>query len=81
MTLQDQIWGAISHAEEMNSRHRLSPTETHVLADHAIEMQKLHFPLIPQDIRIELSIFGTQKTSWPKLKVRQLGLTGITRYS
>ena len=53
MTLQDQIQGAISCAEEINSQCRLSPTETCVLADRAIEMQKLHFPLTPQDIRIE----------------------------
>ena len=53
MTLQDRIWGAISCAEEMNSRCRLSPTETCVLTDHTIEMQKLHFLLTPQDIRIK----------------------------
>ena len=52
-TLQDRIHGAISRAEEMNSRCRLSPTETWVLAEHAIVMQKLHFPLTPQDIRNE----------------------------
>ena len=37
----------------MLSRRRLSPTETKVLALHALEMQKLHFPLTPQDIRLE----------------------------
>ena len=52
-TLQDRIHGAISCAEEMNSQHQLSPTETWVLAEYAIAMQKLHFPLTPQDIRNE----------------------------
>ena len=35
------------------SKHHLSPTETKVLAEHAMKMQKLHFPLTPQDIRLE----------------------------
>ena len=52
-TLQDWIHGAISCAEEINSQHQLSPTETWVLAEYAIAMQKLHFPLTPQDIRNE----------------------------
>ena len=52
-TLQEQLGGATSHTEEMSSRHHLSPTETRVLADYAVEMQKIHFPLTPQDIRLE----------------------------
>ena len=52
-TLQDWLHGAISCAEEMNSQRQLSPTETQVLAEHAIAMQKLHIPLTPQNIRNE----------------------------
>jgi hypothetical protein len=52
-TLQDRLGGAASRMEEMTSRQHLSPTETKVLAEHAAEMQKLHFPLMPQDIRLE----------------------------
>ena len=52
-TLQDQLAGAVSHSEEMTSWHHLSPTETNVLAEHATEMQKLHFLLTPQDIRLK----------------------------
>ena len=52
-TLQDWLGGVASHTDKMTSRHYLNPTETQVLAEHAIEMQKLHFPLIPQDIRLE----------------------------
>ena len=37
----------------MTSWHHLSPTETKVLAEHAAEMQRLHFLLTPQDIRLE----------------------------
>ena len=37
----------------MTSCYCLSPTETKVLAECAAEMQKLHFPLTPQDIRFE----------------------------
>lgn len=51
--LQDRLGGAASCTDEMTSRCHLSPTETHVLAEHAIEMQKLHFPLTPQDIWLE----------------------------
>ena len=52
-TLQDWLAGAAFHTVEMSSRHCLSPTETKVLAEHAIEMQKFHFPLTPQDIKLE----------------------------
>lgn len=52
-TLQEQLGGATSRTDEMPSRRRLSLTETWVLADHAAEMQKLYFPLTPQDIRLE----------------------------
>ena len=52
-TLQDQLDGVASHTDKMTSRHHLSPTETWVLAEHVIEMQKLHFPLMPQDIRLK----------------------------
>ena len=56
-TLQDRIHGAISCAEEINSQHQLSPTETWVLAEYAITMRKLHFPLTPQDIRNEAQCY------------------------
>lgn len=52
-TLQDRLAGRASRTEAMSSRRHLSPTETKVLASHAIEMQKLHFPLTTQDIRLE----------------------------
>lgn len=52
-TLQERLGGATSRTEEMSSRRCLSPTETRVLADYAVEMQKLHFPLTSQDIRLE----------------------------
>lgn len=52
-TLQDRLAGRASRTEAMSLRCRLSPTKTKVLASHAIEMQKLHFPLTPQDIRLE----------------------------
>ena len=52
-TLQDQLAGTVSCTEEMTSHHCLSTTETKVLAEHAAEIQKLHFPLTPQDIRLE----------------------------
>lgn len=52
-TFQDRLGGTTSHTDEMSSRRRLSPTETRVLADYDVAMQKLHFPLTPQDIRLE----------------------------
>ena len=77
-TLQDQIHGAISRAEEMNSRHRLSPTETRVLAEHAIAMQKLHFPLTPQDIRNEAQCLWHSKN---KLAEAQGEMIGVNWYN
>ena len=52
-TFQDRLGGATSCTDEMSSRCHLSPTETQVPADYAVEIQKLHFPLTPQDIRLE----------------------------
>ena len=77
-TLQDQIHGAISHAEEMNSQHQLSPTETWVLAEHAITMQKLHFPLTPQDIRNEAQCLWHSKN---KLAEAQGEMIGVNWYN
>lgn len=52
-TLQDWLAGGASCTKVMSSRHCLGPTKTKVLASHALEMQKLHFPLTQQDIRPE----------------------------
>ena len=76
-TLQDRIHGAISRAEEMNSRCQLSPTETRVLVEHAITMQKLHFPLTPQDIRNEAQRLWHSKN---KLTEAQDEMIGVNWY-
>ena len=76
-TLQDWIHGAISCAEEMNSQCQLSPTETRVLAEHAITMQKLHFPLTPQDIRNEAQHLWHSKN---KLAEAQDEMIGVNWY-
>lgn len=52
-TLQNRLNGAQSRSDEMESRRRLSPVETKVLASHAERMQALKFPLTPADVRLE----------------------------
>ena len=52
-TLQDQLAGATTHTEAMSLRCHLSLTKTKVLASHVVELQKLHFPLTLQDVRLE----------------------------
>ena len=73
-TLQDQIHGAISRTEEMNSQCQLSPTETQVLAEHAITMQKLHFPLTPQDIRNEAQHLWHSKNKLTEARDEMIGV-------
>ena len=52
-TLQDRLAGATTHTEAMLLRRHLSHTKTKVLASHVVELQKLHFPLTLQDVRLE----------------------------
>ena len=73
-TLQDQLAGGASHTEAMSSRHCLSPTEIKVLASHALEMQKLHFPLTPQDIRLEAQHIWYSKDPAPEAHGDTLGV-------
>ena len=51
-TLQNWLAGSVPCSEEITSQCHLSLTETKVLAEHTAEMQKLHFLLMPQDIRL-----------------------------
>ena len=78
-TLQDQLGGVASHTDEMKSRHCLSPTETQVLAEHAIEMQKLHFLLTPQDIRLKAQCLWYSKDPAAEACRDTLGVNGYNQ--
>jgi hypothetical protein len=72
-TLQGRLKGAQTRADEMNNRRRLSKAETQEIAQHAIRMQDLHFPLTPADIKLEAERIWHAKDPDAKAKNSRLG--------